>query len=194
MRSLQTARLLLRPFRHSDLSALNHYARSPHVGPHAGWPPHASREESRRVLDEFIREDEVWAVVRREDGTLIGSIGLHADPKRPYEGARMLGYALGEPYWGNGYAAEAAGEVIRFAFEVQRVSILSLYHYAYNQRSRRVAEKCGLVREGMLRAGCKRYDGKVLDEVCYSLTLPEYEERLSQGFYLPKAGREEDVR
>ena len=182
--SLQTVRLLLRPFRHSDLNAFYTYARSPHVGPDAGWPPHQSREESRRILDLFIRQQEVWAVVLRSSGTLIGSVGLHEDPKRQNEGARMLGYALGEPYWGRGYACEAAREVIRFAFEVQRLPLVSLYHYAYNQRSRRVAEKCGFTREGILRAGSKRYDGRVFDDVCYSLTRPEYEELRSRGLYL----------
>lgn len=175
MRSLQTGRLLLRPFRHSDLSALNAYARSPQVGPHAGWPPHQSREQSRLVLDQFIREGEVWAVVLRESGMLIGSIGLHEDPKRSYEGARMLGYALGDAYWGRGYATEAAKEVIRFAFEVLRLPLLSLYHYAYNERSRRVAEKCGFVCEGVLRRGSQRYDGRIFDETCYSLTRQDYE-------------------
>lgn len=187
MRSLQTGRLLLRPFLHSDLTALNAYARSPHVGPHAGWPPHQSREQSRRVLEQFIREEEAWAVVLRGSGTLIGSVGLHEDPKRPYEGAHMLGYALGDAYWGKGYASEAAKELIRFAFEVQRLSLLSLYHYAYNERSRRVAEKCGFVREGVLRAASQRYDGRVFDEACYSLTRADYERLRSQGFYLPKA-------
>jgi ribosomal-protein-alanine N-acetyltransferase len=175
LRSLQTGRLLLRPFHHSDLSALNACARSPQVGPHAGWPPHQSREQSRRVLDQFIREQEVWAVVLRSSGALLGSIGLHEDYRRPYAGARMLGYALGEAYWDKGYATEAAGEIIRFAFEVQHLSLLSLYHYAYNDRSRRVAEKCGFIREGVLRAGSMRYDGRIFDEVCYSLTRADYE-------------------
>lgn len=183
MRSLQTGRLLLRPFRHSDLGALYAYARSPHVGPHAGWPPHRSREDSRRVLDSFIREGEVWAVVLRDRAALIGSIGLHEDPKRRYEGARMLGYALGEGYWGRGYASEAAREVVRFAFDVQRLPLLSLYHYAYNERSRRVAERCGFVCEGVLRAASRRYDGRVFDEVCYSLTFPDYEGLRARGLY-----------
>lgn len=175
MLCLQTARLLLRPFRHSDLSAFYAYACSPLVGPDAGWPPHQNREASRLVLDSFIREDEVWAIQLQQNEAPIGSIGLHADPKRDYEGARMLGYALGDRYWGHGYATEAAREVIRFAFLVQHIQLLSLYHYAYNDRSRRVAEKCGFVREGVLRGGTRRFDGQIFDETCYSLTRADFD-------------------
>lgn len=181
MLCLQTSRLLLRPFRHSDLGALFSYARSPLVGPDAGWPPHQSREASRLVLDSFIREDEAWAIQLRQGGALIGSIGLHEDPKRSYAGARMLGYALGEHYWGHGYATEAAIEAIRFAFLVQQLQLVSLYHYAHNSRSQRVAEKCGFVREGVLRRGSRRFDGQVFDEVCYSLTRADFDALYARG-------------
>ena len=43
---MQTARILLRPWRESDAETLFKYASDPEVGPRAGWPPHQSVEES----------------------------------------------------------------------------------------------------------------------------------------------------
>ena len=55
----------------------------------------------------------VWAIVRREDGRLMGSVGLTTDSARTYGSSRSLGYALGVHYWGQGYMTEAVRAVIR---------------------------------------------------------------------------------
>ncbi len=118
MKTLETERLLLRPFEEGDLHDVYEYAKSPNVGPAAGWKPHGCVAETEAVLLGFIKSGDVWAVVYKPEGKVIGSVGLHKDRKRDAElNAKMLGYAFGEAYWGMGLCTEAAREAIRYAFE-----------------------------------------------------------------------------
>lgn len=70
---------------------------------------------------------------------------------------------------------EAAQAVLRYAFETLCLEMVTVYHYPSNSRSSRVIEKCGFHYEGTLRRGTTRFDGQVLDNVCYSLLREEYE-------------------
>lgn len=171
---LKTERLVLRMFELSDTVDVFAYAQNPAVGPMAGWPPHRNLEESRRIVQHFITHGDVWAIVEKKTGRVIGSIGLHADMKREVENARMLGYALGESYWGQGYATEASSAVLRFAFEELKCPVVSAYHYPKNTKSKHVIKKLGFTPEGTLRLASTLTDGTLTDEVCYSLTREEY--------------------
>jgi len=172
--ALQTERLVLRMFTPCDTVDVFAYAQSTVVGPMAGWQPHRNIEESRQVVEHFIHHGDVWAIVEKKSGRVIGSIGLHADLKREVENARMLGYALGEKYWGKGYATEAATAVLRFAFEDLTCPLVSAYHFPGNRSSKHVIEKLGFVAEGVLRLASTLPDGTVVDNACYSITRNEY--------------------
>ena len=172
--TLATERLVLRQFDPGDAVDVFAYAQSPAVGPMAGWPPHRSIEESRAIVQHFVSCGDVWAIVEKKTGRVIGSIGLHADGKREVEGARMLGYVLGEAHWGQGYATEAAQAALRFAFEQKQCRVVSAYHFPNNSRSKRVIKKLGFAAEGTMRMASTLPDGTVTDEVCYSLTRDEY--------------------
>ena len=69
---------------------------------------------------------------------------------------------------------EAAKAALAYAFEEEKLQMVSVFHFPFNGRSRRVIEKCGFRREGFLRMATCQYNGKILDEVCYSLTADEY--------------------
>lgn len=172
--TLHTERLLLRRWRRSDVNDLYEFAKSPLVGPRAGWAPHQSKRESRQVLKRFMETGDVWAIVLKSTGRVIGSIGLHPDEKRPGINARMLGYVLGEAYWGQGLMTEAARRAVRYAFEEARLDVLSVYHYPFNTASENVIRKCGFTYEGVLRRASRIYDGQVYDSVCYSILKEEY--------------------
>ena len=174
---LHTERLVLRLFDLNDTVDVFAYAQNPAVGPMAGWAPHQTMEDSRSVVQHFIRCGDVWAIVEKRSGRVIGSIGLHADGKRAAPGCRMLGYVLGEPYWGQGYATEAAQAVLRFAFEELACPMVSVYHFPKNNRSKHVIKKLGFVPEGVLRMATALPDGTVLDDVCYSMTRKEFQTR-----------------
>ena len=97
---IETERLLLRPFRESDVEAFFKCCQNPNIGNNAGWKPHGSLEESQEILRSvFISQSGIWAIILKEDGRLIGSVGIIPDPKRENPQARMLGYWLDESHW-----------------------------------------------------------------------------------------------
>lgn len=180
MKTLETNRLILRPFRERDAEDFFAYASLPDVGPNAGWKPHESIEESRKILRGFLEEDEVWALEDKISRKVIGSLGLHADSGRSNPKSRMMGYCLSPAFWGKGLMPEAADRALRFAFEDLGLDLVWVTHYPFNSRSKRVIEKLGFVYEGTLRQATRRYDGVVLDRVSYSMTREEWENR-AQG-------------
>lgn len=175
MKTLNTERLMLRKFQSSDLDDLYDYAKNPNVGPDAGWEPHVDKSVSKKILDMFIEEDEVWAIVNKASNKVIGSIGLHDDRKRNHAKAKMIGYVLSETHWGKGLITEAAKAIIKHAFEDMALELISVYHYPFNEGSKRVIEKCGFKYEGTLRQSSTIYNGNVYDDVCYSMTREAYE-------------------
>ena len=144
---LTTERLVLRPWRESDLEDLYEYARVDGVGQMAGWLPHENLEESRTVLGFFIRDRKTFAIVLKENGKVIGSVGLEerdGEPEVP-EGSmgREIGYALSKDYWGRGLVPEAVQAVIGYCFTELAFDWLTCGHFVWNHQSRRVVEKCG---------------------------------------------------
>ncbi|MDF2590138.1 MAG: hypothetical protein K0S41_3979 [Anaerocolumna sp.] len=174
MRALETERLILRKWKMSDLEDLYEYAKNPNVGPNAGWKPHESKEESKTILDLLINNDDIWAITYKSNHKVIGSISLYNDPKREYKNVKMIGYAISENYWGQGLVPEAVMEVLRYTFEELGLNLISIYHYPFNYRSRRVIEKCGFHYEGIIRMGSHIYNGLIYDDVCYSMTDDEW--------------------
>lgn len=174
MKTLKTERLVLRDWRETDLEDFYEYAKNPNVGPNAGWRPHNDKAESLKILKEFIKNDDVWAVTEKPTGKAIGSLGLHKDGKRENDKARMIGYVLSEPYWGKGLMTEAVKRVLAYSFEELGLEIVTIFHFSFNQRSKRVIEKCGFNYEGTLRMAVRLFDGRVCDDVCYSITKDEY--------------------
>jgi putative acetyltransferase len=174
MQTLESERLILRGFTELDTDDLCRYAADPEVGPRAGWKPHESRAESLAIVRTFIADDNVWAIERKRDRRMIGSLGFHADKWRNLPDARMFGYVLARDCWGNGYMSEAVRRATEYAFVEAGMQLMSVSHYTFNNRSRRVIEKCGFVYEGTIRRTFLRYDGAVFDEAVYSLTKEEW--------------------
>lgn len=179
-----TGRLLLRPWCMDDLRDLNRYARDPAVGPNAGWKPHESLEESRAVLETFVGNGDLTAVVLRENGRTVGSIGLHPDRLRHGDAGpcRELGYVLSREYWGRGLMTEAVRRVLSHAFRDMGLAFVSVAHFPGNGRSERVIRKCGFRYEKTLRGSYRDYRGVWLDEICYVLARGDYFARENPGF------------
>lgn len=98
---LQTKRLLLRPWQDSDAEDLYRYAGSPEVGPIAGWPVHASVQNSLAILRGVLSEPETYAVVPKAVGHAVGSVGLmigKASALGIPETEGEIGYWIGVPF------------------------------------------------------------------------------------------------
>jgi putative acetyltransferase len=174
MKTLTTDRLTLRQFKESDLDDFYEYAKNPNVGPNAGWPPHTDKTTSLDILRSFIEQDDVWAIIDNGSQKVIGSLGLHPDKKRGNDKTRMIGFVLAEEFWGQGLMTEAVKRALRHAFEELELDLVSVYHYPFNRRSKRVIEKCGFRYEGTLRLSSLIFNGSVYDDVCYSMTKDDY--------------------
>ena len=110
-----------------DAPDMYDYARTPNVGPAAGWKPHESIEETQQVLRElFLPHDDNFAMQRKDDGRVIGSIGLHEDQSRP-KGlpVRMLGYVMNEKDWGQGFMHEGCMAALEYAFVTATISLMA---------------------------------------------------------------------
>ena len=142
---LTTDRLILRPFRATDLQDLNAYASMDGLGQMAGWLPHKSLAESREILGMFMAEKKVLAL--EFQGKVIGSAGIerYSEEKYPEYAAlqgREIGYAMSKDYWGRGLMPEAVQAVIKYLFEEIGLDFIMVGHFEWNNQSRRVIEKC----------------------------------------------------
>ena len=140
---IETARLRLRMFTPGDLDELLLVFGDPEVMKYLGIEAGTtlSREETKLVLQKMTEFWERhgfgrWAVINKEDNKLIGICGF-----RLLEDALELVYALAKPYWGQGYATEAARASLRFGFEeLNYERIVAITRHA-NMGSRRVMSK-----------------------------------------------------
>ncbi|MDD4797149.1 MAG: GNAT family protein [Eubacteriales bacterium] len=174
MQTLQTQRLVLRDWTLDDLESFYNYSKNPNVGPNAGWPPHQSMDESEKILRRFMEQQECWAIALKEKPGAVGSLGIHRDTKRDSVSTKMIGYVLAEEHWNRGLMTEAVRRVLRYLFDETDTLQVTFYHYDFNQRSRRVIQKCGFQYEGTLRQASVLPDGTLCGDVCYSITKEEY--------------------
>lgn len=145
---LYTQRLILRPWKPEDAAKLYFYAKDPIIGISAGWAPHTSEHESMRVIEGPLGREETYAIVLKDTDEPIGSVGLlnreDANCEMDDDEAE-IGYWIGYPHWGNGYAPEAVLGILRHAFDdLNKKGIWGSY-YDENARSGRVQAKTGFV-------------------------------------------------
>ena len=160
MEQLETKRLILRRFAEADAADLYEYASDPRVGPAAGWPPHKSLEESLEIIR-----------------TVIGSAGFVDRHKTLLPGPDdEIGYALSPDYWGRGLMPEAVEELLRYGFEELGLQTQWCGHYDFNDKSRRVVEKCGFRYRFTDRAWVELM-GEERTELHYALTKEEWQAR-----------------
>lgn len=148
---IETKRLILRPFQESDLNEFYEYASVEGVGEMAGWHHHQTIDKTKEILNSFIKEDKVFALVLKENNKVIGSLGIEKygmedrlTEFNDYQG-REIGYVLSKNYWGKGLMPEAVKGVIDYLFNELDLDFLICGYYNFNNQSKRVQEKCGFV-------------------------------------------------
>ena len=146
---IETERLVLRPFKWDDLDDFFRYASVEGVGEMAGWPHHENKDKSKEILTHFIEEDKTFALYLKENGRVVGSLGVEfygaEDKLTEFDGykGREIGYVLAKDQWGKGLMAEAVKAVINYLFDEKDLDFLTCGYYDFNNQSRRVQEKCG---------------------------------------------------
>ncbi|MBD3293044.1 MAG: GNAT family N-acetyltransferase [Armatimonadia bacterium] len=175
---LVTERLELRDFREDDVDAVHGWASDPEVVRFMSWGPN-TRELTREFLQRKFAERtgdprRTWdlAVVRRDIGRVIGSVGLRLDAERRQA---ALGYCYDQEAWGQGFATEAAMEMLRFAFEDLELHRVHASADTRNGGSVRVLDKIGMRQEGCLRQHVQMR-GEWRDSYLYAILRSEWME------------------
>lgn len=155
---IKTERLLLRPFTSDDAPRLVELVSAWDVArmtsriPHPYSPDLAATWIASHVSGRAAGTDYPLAITR--DGQIIGCTGLSRAPGKDWGLAGdilEIGYWIGVPYWGRGYASEAAGAMIAWGFGDLNQPVLGAGHFADNPVSRRVLEKLGFTPAGQRR-------------------------------------------
>ncbi len=177
---ITTGRLRLRHFSQDDLTSLLAYRNDPDVARYQSW--NAMTEESGRG---FITEMHAsrpgipgrwfqFAIERAESGEHIGDCALHtlgAD-------ARLgeIGYTLAGPWQGHGYAQEAVGAMIGYAFGVLNMHRIMASVDTENTRSIVLLERLHFRREGHFQQ-CAWFNEHWCDEYLYAMLRDEWQAR-----------------
>ena len=175
--TLETMRLVLRPLRDNDADAFQRICDDPEMarnveGVPYPYPDGAALEWIRGVRDQLDRaEGGALAITLRDTGEVIGDVMLRVNAANH---RAELGYILGREHRGRGYATEAAGAMVRCAFEALGLRRLFALSYVRNEASCRVLEKLGFRREARLRENTL-CDGVFEDDWLYALLRSEWE-------------------
>jgi RimJ/RimL family protein N-acetyltransferase len=147
---LMTARLQLRTWRPEDLPVFAEMNSDPRVMEFL--PKLLSREESDRMaarIQQFFDRDGfgMWAVEAPGIASFLGFVGLwRPDFDVPFTPCVEVGWRLAFPFWGRGYATEAARAALTYGFEVLALPEIVSFTPTINDRSRRVMERLGMIR------------------------------------------------
>ncbi len=177
---IETARLRVRRFSEADLPAFLAYRNDPQVARFQSWAA-TSEEEGYDFLATMDGEQPgspgsgfQFAVALREDNALIGDVYMRLLDYDERQGE--LGYTLARAWHGRGYAGEAVGAVIGYAFATLGLHRLTAIVDQENARSIRLLERLGMRREGASRQSFFN-KGAYRDEFQYAILADEWAAR-----------------
>ena len=178
----QTDRLTLRVPTMDDVDVLAGYWSDPETMKYigkagTGWTREQVVERIERAI-RFCSEHGMtfWTVVENDTGTVIGQGGL---VPIEFDGPEIeLGYRLGKPHWGKGYATEIARASAAYGFERKGLDRLVAVTYPENIASRKVLANTGFEERG-------------LTDVYYEVTCMHYE--LTRERWMGATTRVEDA-
>jgi [ribosomal protein S5]-alanine N-acetyltransferase len=150
---IETTRLRMRPLRDGDLTDLVTLAGNWRVARWLATMPHPYTEANGREWISWVQQDHAtgrprrFAIALKGADRLIGGIGLDGSTGDESE-EPALGYWLGEPHWGNGYAREAVAAVIGYGLRTLGMETIRAYTDPSNLASQKVLLHCGLEQVG----------------------------------------------
>ena len=161
---IRTERLLLRPFRLSDIEDVLEYGSDPE------WAAFFDRPYDRDWVEDMVARavltswDERPSFAMQLDGRVVGMVELWLGSRSIAD----LSYEVARPHWGKGLAPEAARAVVDWGFREMSLRKVDSYANSRNRRSWRVMEKIGMTREGLMRRELGR------DSVAYGVLREEW--------------------
>jgi [ribosomal protein S5]-alanine N-acetyltransferase len=153
--TIETARLVLRRFAVEDAEAMfSNWASDDAVTKFLSWDTHVDIGVTQRLLAHWVEAyadpcTYNWAIVLKETGQPVGSIGLLSFNAAHFK--TEVGYCMGSRWWGRGIMTEALRAVIAFSFDTIGLNRVEAYHNVDNPASGMVMMKAGMQHEGRFR-------------------------------------------
>ena len=150
---IETRRLRMRSLRHDDLGGLVTLINNWEVARWVSSVPHPYTEVDGREWIARLQQDHAtggprrFAIALKATDRLIGGVGLDGSTGDESE-EPALGYWLGEPHWGNGYAREAVAAVIDYGLRTLGMETIRAHPDPGNLASQQVLLRCGLKKIG----------------------------------------------
>ena len=182
MNIIETNRLILRGWKVDDYLDMYEINSDEKVNPNAGCSVVKDISKIKNILNLYISKNQSYAIELKSENKVIGTIGI--DEIAPDESLkdlkqRYVGYRLNSNYWGKGFATEAAQSLIKYLFENLNLDLIWSSHYDFNEKSKRVIEKCGFHYKFSINKTVKALENKTVKELFYNLTKDEYNEQYS---------------
>ena len=146
LNTLLTDKLVLRKIKITDIEPIfTNWASDPEVTKYLTWLPHQSVEDTKAIVNEWIKQEDNPKTIRfmittKESDEPIGMI----DVVGYRDGIPEIGYSLSRKHWNKGYMTEALKAFIKYLFDIGFVK-LSIRADIRNIGSNRVIEKCGFI-------------------------------------------------
>jgi [ribosomal protein S5]-alanine N-acetyltransferase len=158
---LESDRLILRPPRPADIAAMTVWLSDYDVARMTARVPHPYSEAD---AEDFIAlaPKHRFVITRKDSGLFLGMTGIHTDEECEF------GYWLGKPFWGLGYATEAASRLMQYAFEELGLTQICAGWYHDNPASGHVLAKLGARHNGSKMRDCAARGRAVL---CHDMLL-----------------------
>ncbi|RIY01051.1 N-acetyltransferase [Aureimonas flava] len=137
---LTTRRLVLRDARLADAPAVARLANDLEIAQMTSRIPHPYGMDDASAFLGRTEEELIVAITARGDETFLGLCSLAATAT---PGTAELGYWIGRPYWGQGFATEAAQAMVDYGFAALELAAIEIRCRVINTASRRVIQKCG---------------------------------------------------
>lgn len=177
--TLETEKYLLRGIEIEDASNLYRFLRDKetmkNITPHPVQGEEEVKEAIKESLTKFDNQKEIpWVIIHKEDGDLIGQFRLHKI--HLWHRKAEMGAVIRDDYQNRGVMTEIIQVILPFVFDSLKLNRLVGDIFARNDGSRKLLEKFGFTKEGVLRD--TDFDGEAFhDTVVYSMLKEEYEVR-----------------
>jgi RimJ/RimL family protein N-acetyltransferase len=174
--TLETGRLLLRPFTLSDAPDVKRLAGDRAIADTTLNIPHPYEDG---MAEKWIATHQPqfeagklanFAITLRDTAELTGAVGLSIVARFDHA---ELGYWVGVPFWNRGYCTEAAEAVLDYGFNTLNLNRIYATHLKRNPSSGRVMQKLGMQHEGVARQHVKRWN-RYEDLVLYGILKVEW--------------------
>lgn len=177
MNIIETNRLFIRCWTIDDYFDMYEFNSDEKVNPNAGCSVIRDMDKIKNSLKSFISNNLSFAIVLKSENKVIGTIGMDEiviDESLKELNQRYIGYRFNSNYWGKGYATEAAQYFIKYLFESLNLDLVWSSHFDFNDKSKRVTEKCGFQYKFSRNRTVKALDNRTVTELFYALNKVEY--------------------